>query len=329
MSENILCDFVGRTILGIDPGTGRCGWAVIRQSSVVSRQMKLRQTTGDKRQTSLLDCGLIETPAKTPLADRLKIIFEKITELIKKYHPTEMAIEELFFVKNVKTGISVAHARGVIMLAGELANIPVFEYKPNEIKLAIAGHGHADKAQMLKMVKLHLKSCNVQQDDVVDAIAIGLCHLQINPIFDHANSRESGRESARELGKDLVYPELSYQIVGALYKGFNKIGAGLPERYYQASVKEEFYREKILFKEQLKVEIMGLASAKGRFFLDFVVDNKIVVELKVGTRFKKENIDQVMTYLRQSGLKLAILARFGQNGVVTQRLLLGSNSRID
>jgi len=174
-----------RVILGIDPGTGRCGFALLK--------LKIKNEKLKIREPELLNCGLIETPVKTPLSDRLKVIYEKITELIKKYHPTEMAIEELFFVKNIKTGISVAHARGVIMLAGELAGIPVFEYKPNEIKLAIAGHGHADKSQMARMIKLHLKNCEVprsglkqaakwdtvKQDDAVDAVAVAVTHLQI------------------------------------------------------------------------------------------------------------------------------------------------------
>jgi len=168
-------DIDSRVILGIDPGTGRCGWAIVR---IKNKELRIKNEDG----VELAECGLIETPAKTPLADRLKIIFEKITELIKKYDPTELAIEELFFVKNVKTGISVAHARGVIMLAGELAKIPVFEYKPNEIKLAIAGHGHANKEQMTKMLKLHLKNCTVRQDDTVDAVAVALTHLQTSRI---------------------------------------------------------------------------------------------------------------------------------------------------
>jgi crossover junction endodeoxyribonuclease RuvC len=168
-----------RIVLGIDPGTGRCGWAILK-----------------KEGPRLLDCGLIETPAKTPLADRLEIIFEKIAELILQYQPTEMAIEELFFVKNIKTGISVAHARGAIMLAAKQAKVPIYEYKPNEIKLAIAGFGHADKGQMARMVKMHLKNSgptrgdlkesvkwdSVKQDDTVDAAAIALTHLQISRI---------------------------------------------------------------------------------------------------------------------------------------------------
>jgi len=89
-----------------------------------------------------------------------------------------MAIEELFFVKNVKTGISVGQARGVIMLAGVKNNLEIFEYKPNEIKLTIAGYGHATKGQMQKMLTYHIKGCSISQDDMVDAIAVGICHLQ-------------------------------------------------------------------------------------------------------------------------------------------------------
>jgi len=171
-----------RTILGIDPGTGRLGWGIIGQLSVADRRWYGQQTTNNKQQTRLIDCGLVETPAKTPTSERLVVIYKEIGKIIKKYQPTELAVEELFFVKNVKTAISVAQARGVVMLLGELAKIPIFEYKPNEVKLAIAGFGHADKAQMRKMLKLHLKDCTIKQDDTVDAIAIALCHLQSNKI---------------------------------------------------------------------------------------------------------------------------------------------------
>jgi len=161
-----------RSILGIDPGTGRMGWAILEKNTVYGRQY-----TGEIR---LVSCGLIETPAKTPLADRLEVIFNELQKVIKKYSPDEMAIEEIFFVKNVKTGISVAHARGVAMLTAKLAKLEIFEYKPNEIKLGISGYGHATKEQMAKMLKLHLKNCTVKQDDTVDAVATAIYHLQTN-----------------------------------------------------------------------------------------------------------------------------------------------------
>ena len=162
-----------RVVLGIDPGTGRCGWALLARE--IARESRLQTV-----KTTLLDCGLIETPANTPLAERLETIFCEITDLAKKHRPAEMAVEELFFVKNVKTGISVAHARGAVMLAARLAGVAVYEYKPNEIKLAIAGHGHATKEQVAKMLQYHLKGCKISQDDTADAIAVALVHLQKN-----------------------------------------------------------------------------------------------------------------------------------------------------
>lgn len=159
-----------RTILGIDPGTGRMGWAILKQNLEFRRK--------NKEAVKILDCGLIESPAKTPLSQRLELIFNELQKVIKKYHPDEMAIEELFFMKNVKTGISVAHARGVAMLIGSQKKLLISEYKPNEIKLGVCGFGHADKKQIAKMLKLHLPGCTINQDDTADAVAVALYHLQ-------------------------------------------------------------------------------------------------------------------------------------------------------
>lgn len=160
-------------VLGIDPGTGRLGWAVLETQSLKVKSKNYNNTP------KLISCGLIETPANTKLDKRLKIIFEELGSVIKKYNPDELAIEELFFVKNVKTAISVSHARGVAMLTSSLKNLEIYEYKPNVIKLAIAGYGHASKDQIVKMLKLHLKGCSIKQDDTADAIAVALCHLQL------------------------------------------------------------------------------------------------------------------------------------------------------
>jgi len=161
-----------RTILGIDPGTGRCGFAVL---GLKIENCKLKISKSYK----LLDCGCIETKAHTPLVERLELIYNKISALIKKHAVSEMAVEELFFVKNIKTGMSVAHARGVILLAGKMNDIEIFEYKPNEIKLAITGYGHATKEQIIKMLPLHIKGCKLEQDDAADAVAVALHHVQI------------------------------------------------------------------------------------------------------------------------------------------------------
>lgn len=157
----------GDRVLGIDPGTGRLGWAIL--------SVKLNQQ--NSKEIEITDCGLIETKTNQDLSERLVIIYNKICEVIKKYQPNETAIEELFFVKNVKTGIAVAHARGVAILAAKLSGMKIFEYKPNEIKLNIAGYGHATKDQMQKMLKCHIKNCDIKQDDTVDAVAVALTHL--------------------------------------------------------------------------------------------------------------------------------------------------------
>lgn len=164
--------------MGIDPGTGRLGWAIIR-----NLKLEIRNSSS----IELVDCGLIETPANTSLSERLEGIFEELQEVIKQYSPDELAIEELFFAKNVKTAMSVAHARGVAMLCGRLAKMPVFEYKPNEIKIAITGYGHADKSQIIKMLKLHIPHCTIKQDDTADAVAVALTHYQTNKIKQLSN----------------------------------------------------------------------------------------------------------------------------------------------
>ena len=166
-------------ILGIDPGTGRLGWAVLETQSLKVKSHAYRQTGKNYNNIpKLISCGLIETPANTKLDKRLKMIFKKIKSVIDKYKPQELAIEELFFVKNVKTAVSVSHARGVAILASSLKGLEIYEYKPNVIKLAITGYGHASKDQIVKMLKLHLKGCSIKQDDTADAAAIALCHLQ-------------------------------------------------------------------------------------------------------------------------------------------------------
>jgi crossover junction endodeoxyribonuclease RuvC len=150
--------------LGVDPGTGRLGWAILEKN---------------EGKIVVVDCGLIESKANTPLSERLELIYRKLDEVIDKYTPNALAIEELFFVKNVKTGISVAHARGVAILLAAHNKMEIFEYKPNEIKLGICGYGHADKKQMSKMIELHIRGCKIKQDDTADAIAVALYSYQV------------------------------------------------------------------------------------------------------------------------------------------------------
>ncbi len=149
-------------ILGIDPGFGRCGWGVV-------------EILGNRLHS--LGCGVIETPAGHPLPERLMMLYAELEKVIKAYSPREAGVEQLFFSKNVKTGIDVGQARGVIVLACAQAGIQVAEYKPVEIKMAVTGYGAATKVQVQKMVEtlLNVKGLSVL-DDAYDALAVAVCH---------------------------------------------------------------------------------------------------------------------------------------------------------
>lgn len=154
-------------VLGIDPGTATTGFGLVVGAD------------GRAQDLELVDYGVIRTAASTPMPDRLREIYEGLGELIEELRPDAMAVEELFFSSNVTTAITVGQARGVILLAGAQAGLPVHGYKPNEVKQAITGYGAADKQQMQDMVRmlLHLPA-PPRPDDAADAIAIALCHLQ-------------------------------------------------------------------------------------------------------------------------------------------------------
>lgn len=150
-------------IIGIDPGIGRLGWAVLETSK------------GAKPR--LLDCGCIDTPAKTELNKRLKIIFDFLAELIRSTKPDCLALESLFFTKNVKTAIDVGAARGVVLLCAEIGGLPTTQYTPTQVKSSLTGFGKAEKKQIQFMVKsiLNLKEIP-KPDDAADAVAIALTH---------------------------------------------------------------------------------------------------------------------------------------------------------
>ncbi len=127
----------------------------------------------------MLDYGCILTPAKTPLPERLDKIFEELTQIIKLNKPDQVAVEELFFAANSKTAIAVGQARGVILLAAQKAKVPIFEYTPLQVKMALTGYGRADKRQLQEMVKTLLSLSEIPKpDDAADALAIAMCHGQ-------------------------------------------------------------------------------------------------------------------------------------------------------
>lgn len=151
-----------RTI-GIDPGTATTGFAVLEEKN---------------KSLFLLDYGCINTPKNIEMPERLKVISDKLKQVIKKYKPDNIAVEDLFFCSNAKTAIKVGQARGVILLTAAQNKIKVFEYTPLQIKLALTGYGRADKKQIQYMVKSILKCKDIPKpDDAADAIAIAICHL--------------------------------------------------------------------------------------------------------------------------------------------------------
>ena len=152
-------------VIGIDPGVARLGYGVIKV---------------DKGVVTPLCYGCIQTQAGKRQAERLLVIYTEITALFAKYPPDFLAIEKLFFTKNVTSAMSVSEVRGVILLAAEQHHIPVEEYTPNQIKQAITGSGRADKVQMQEMIKrlLHLDEIP-KPDDAADGLSIALCHIHI------------------------------------------------------------------------------------------------------------------------------------------------------
>lgn len=148
-------------ILGIDPGTTKCGWGYFEYL---------------KNSYQNIDWGIFETGKEINIGDRLAVLGEKVEDLVKSKKPDAVAIEEIFFMKNIKTAISVAQARGVVISICRRNGIDVFEYKPNQIKLALTGYGHADKNQIQQMVKLILKLDSIPTpDDAADGLATAIC----------------------------------------------------------------------------------------------------------------------------------------------------------
>lgn len=151
-------------ILGIDPGTGILGFGVIDV---------------DKGKLQLVDGGVIRTPVKEDDAVRLLTIYDELTDIIAQHKPTVMSVEKLFFARNVTTAMTVAQARGVVLLCGMQAGLEIHEFTPMQIKQAITGYGRADKKQMQEMVRVHLALKTIPRpDDAADALAAAITLAQ-------------------------------------------------------------------------------------------------------------------------------------------------------
>lgn len=153
-------------IIGIDPGTGILGFGVVDVA---------------KGKARMVTAGVITTPAHTPLDERLEEIFDGLTDIIAETKPDVMSIEKLFFAQNVTTAMSVSHARGVAMLTGRKAGVPIAEYTPQQIKQTLTGYGKAGKKQMQEMVRIHLGLKDVPKpDDCADALAAAITHSMMS-----------------------------------------------------------------------------------------------------------------------------------------------------
>ncbi|MGQ9489542.1 MAG: crossover junction endodeoxyribonuclease RuvC [Anaerolineae bacterium] len=152
------------TVLGIDPGTAITGYGLVAEDE--SGNLHLERY------------GAFLTQADLPMPERLLSLHRQVTTLIRETRPNAVAIEELFFSRNVTTALTVGQARGVVLLAAAQAGLPVYEYKPAEVKQALVGYGRADKAQIQAMLRLMLSLSEVPQpDDAADAVAVAICHL--------------------------------------------------------------------------------------------------------------------------------------------------------
>lgn len=182
-------------ILGIDPGLATLGYGVIEKD--------------ERGNSRAIDCGVVTTSKDESLPVRLAMLEEGINKILDKYCPDEVAMEELFFSKNITTGIAVAHARGVALLTCVKRCGRLFEYTPMQIKQALTGYGKADKKQMQAVVTSILKLKTVPKpDDAADALAIALCHAftsRFGELFAVGNmTRTKGKNTAGDAAAQLI-----------------------------------------------------------------------------------------------------------------------------
>jgi crossover junction endodeoxyribonuclease RuvC len=148
-------------VLGVDPGTAATGYGIVER-------------TGSRLR--LVDYGCVETLAAQPLPERLLYIHQAVTELIETHQPGLVGVERLFFNRNVQTAFAVGQARGAVLLAAAQAGVPVFEYGPHEVKIAVTGYGRAGKEQVQRMVQVVLGMATLPRpDDAADALAVAIC----------------------------------------------------------------------------------------------------------------------------------------------------------
>lgn len=165
-------------ILGIDPGTITMGYGVVEAG---------------EEEATLVECGVLSSPRGAQMVERLCYLYQKLQELISRYQPQEIAIEEPFVAKNARSALAVGRAQAMAILAAGLQKVPVYTYTPTQIKYTVADYGASDKKQVQEMVKLHLGLTSAPQpSDAADAVAVALCHLchtRLNRILSSQEAR--------------------------------------------------------------------------------------------------------------------------------------------
>ncbi|MFC1899600.1 crossover junction endodeoxyribonuclease RuvC [Chloroflexota bacterium] len=151
-------------ILGIDPGTRVMGYGIIDSS------------TGD---AVLVECGALRSPLKSTMGERLSFLYNKLNEIVSRFHPDAVAVEQPFVAKNVKSALAIGKAQAVALLAAANTGIPTYEYTPTQVKQRVANYGASSKEQIQEMVRLQLGLPETPQpNDVADALAVAICHLR-------------------------------------------------------------------------------------------------------------------------------------------------------
>ena len=176
-------------IFGIDPGSGRTGYGCI-------------ESTGSRHR--LVICGSLSAPAHATFPEKLQVIHAGLTALIARHRPGCIAVEDIFYARNVRAALKLGHARGVAMLAAIEAGATVVEYTPAEIKRAVVGYGRAEKPQVQQMIKLLLGLERAPEPhDAADALAVAICHLHsIGPLRGHAAATAAQRDRRPSSGRD-------------------------------------------------------------------------------------------------------------------------------
>ena len=173
-------------IFGVDPGSVRTGYGCI-------------EIHGSRHR--LLGCGVVSLSPKLAFSEKLEVLHSKLVALLEKHKPNALVVEDLFLAKNARSALKLGHVRGVVLLAGAQAGIPISEYTPTEVKLAVAGYGRAEKHQVQKMVTLLLGLEKPPSPlDVSDALAVAVCHanahgpVQLREIVNRKGSAKSWRQ---------------------------------------------------------------------------------------------------------------------------------------